>query len=103
MKQAILNYILRSPAERKRLHIELLPRSLLNSGQRIGREGGFSIDLFPKWHNNCIQARNFLNKNLVIPHITISALLDWFQDFKHFSLIELDMLKNISLLGFAYR
>ena len=47
MKRSMLDYILRSPEERKRLHITLLPREWLCSAQRIAREGGFNTLLFP--------------------------------------------------------
>ena len=50
MKKSMLDYILLCPDERKRLHIELLPRNILCSAQRISREGGFSIILYPDWH-----------------------------------------------------
>ena len=50
MKKAIMNYILRSPDERKRLHIELIPRKFLTSNMRITRQGGYSIRLYPDWH-----------------------------------------------------
>ena len=42
-----MNYILRCPAERKRLHIEYLPRRILTSADRISREGGFCVTLYP--------------------------------------------------------
>lgn len=47
MKETMLNYILRCPAERKRLHIEYLPRKVLCSAERIAREGGYCITLYP--------------------------------------------------------
>lgn len=42
MKRAILEYILRSPDERKRLHILMLPRPIPSSSLRIDLNGGFS-------------------------------------------------------------
>ena len=50
MKKSMLDYILRSPEERRRLHIELLPRPWLCSAERIAREGGFNCLLYPDWH-----------------------------------------------------
>lgn len=47
MKESMMQYILRSPQERKRLYINLLPRDVLHSAQRIGREGGYNMTLFP--------------------------------------------------------
>lgn len=49
-KECMLDYILRCPEERKRLHIEILPRKFLNSAERICREGGYSVDLYTDWH-----------------------------------------------------
>lgn len=42
MKKAILEYILRSPDERKRLHILMLPRPIPTSSERIALNGGYS-------------------------------------------------------------
>lgn len=50
MKKSMLDYILLCPQERARLHIELIPRPVLCSGQRIAREGGFNMVLFRDWH-----------------------------------------------------
>lgn len=50
MKRAIMNYILRSPDERKRLHIDLIPRPFSTSNKRIITQGGYSTRLYPDWH-----------------------------------------------------
>jgi hypothetical protein len=71
MKKSMLDYILRAPMERARLHIELIPREVPTSAARIGksiisfffflfktifyffftaREGAFNILLFETWH-----------------------------------------------------
>ena len=47
MKQAVLEYILNSPDERKRLHILMLPKGRLTAAYRQVREGGYSIREFP--------------------------------------------------------
>lgn len=52
MKKTMLDYILRSPQERKRLHIEMLPRPFTVSADRIAREGGFNIKIFSDWHKS---------------------------------------------------
>lgn len=52
MKSTILNYILLSPIERKRLHIELLPRKVLCSADRISLEGGYNLMLYKSWRDN---------------------------------------------------
>jgi hypothetical protein len=36
MKKSMLDYILRAPMERARLHIELIPREVPTSSARIG-------------------------------------------------------------------
>ena len=43
MKKAVLEYILRSPDERKRLHILTLPRPIPTSSDKIALNGGYSI------------------------------------------------------------
>ena len=51
MKQSILNYILLSPIERKRLHIEVIPRKVLCSADRISLEGGYNLMLYKQWRD----------------------------------------------------
>ena len=51
MKKAILNYILRSPDERKRLHIDLIPRKFPTSNKRIVTQVGYSTRLYPDWND----------------------------------------------------
>lgn len=43
MKQSILEYILRSPEERKRLHIVMLPRPIPTATERQLLRGGYNI------------------------------------------------------------
>ena len=50
MKQAILEYILRSPEERKRLHIMMLPRPIPTASERQLMSGGYSITKFSGEH-----------------------------------------------------
>lgn len=50
MKNAILNYILRSPAERKRLHILMIPREVPPSSTKIVLRGGYSTRIYQEWH-----------------------------------------------------
>lgn len=99
MKKAILDYILRSPNERKRLHIELLLRNTLCSAERIGREGGFSMMLYPDWHNFVVRGKESLTKKIIILNIINSSLLHWFQDFSSFFLLETTIMKMIGVLG----
>lgn len=50
MKRAILDYILRAPAERKRLHILMIPREIPPSSNKIALQGGYSSKLYSDWH-----------------------------------------------------
>ena len=59
MKKAMLNYVLLSPEQRKRLHVTLLPRNILNSAERIAREGGFNLILFYNWHSYVLNGTEF--------------------------------------------
>lgn len=74
MKKAMLDYILRSPEERKRLHITLLPRPFMHSAQRIGREGGFNMRLFPDWHDFVENGKEYCRDNLILINPINSAL-----------------------------
>lgn len=99
MKKTIMDYILRSPEERKRLHIELLPRKTLCSAERVSREGGFSIMLYPDWHNYVVKGKNTLESKMVLMNIINSSLLNWFDEFKDFLLLETESLKDFGVLG----
>lgn len=61
----MLDYILLSPLERARLHIELIPRKFLCSSERIAREGGFNIKLFDDWHKYVERGKEKCKGNLV--------------------------------------
>ena len=99
MKQTIMDYILRSPEERKRLHIELLPRKTFCSAERIAREGGFSLMLYPDWHSYVVKGRASLENKMVLMNVINSSLLNWFDDFKEFLLMETETMKEFGVLG----
>lgn len=101
MKKAMLDYVLRSPMERARLHIELIPRPVLCSAERIAREGGFNIHLFNDWHKYVDNGREKSKQNLVLMNVINSALMNWFYDFEEFRLMEFEALKKISALGYT--
>ena len=88
MKKAMLDYILRSPLERARLNIDLIPRPVFCSAQRIAREGGFNIHLFNDLHKYVYTGREKSKQNLVLMNIINSALMNWFYDFQEFRLME---------------
>lgn len=50
MKTAIMEYILRSPDERKRLHILTLPHQTLTAAERQASHGGYSIKEYQGSH-----------------------------------------------------
>lgn len=102
MRQAMLNYILRCPQERARLQIELLPRQILSSAERIGREGGFSVRQYGAWHKYVCEGRQLCRVNLVGMSVIHSALLNWFEDFSHLLLCEHEAFKKTAILGFTF-
>ncbi|KAL4429302.1 hypothetical protein ABPG74_002288 [Tetrahymena malaccensis] len=102
MKTAMLDYILRSPQERARLHIQLVPRKVLCSGERIAREGGFNINLYQDWHNFVELGREYCRGNLVLMNIINSSLQSWSYEFSSLSLFEYEAFKRVSTLGYTY-
>jgi hypothetical protein len=101
IKNGILEYVLRSPEERKRLYIDLLVREVPTSAERIFREGGYSILLYPDWHSYVDNSRKFLQNNLYCMNIVNSSLLDWFQDFRKINLVEKDIIEFMGVLGYS--
>ena len=87
MKRAIVNYILRSPIERKRLRINILPRTILPSSELITYKGGYNISTQIEWHDNKSQALEKIKANLLTNNIIMSALQNWFQDFRAIHLL----------------
>ena len=96
MKQAILEYILNSPDERKRLHILMLPKGRLTAALRQVKEGGYSIREFGGQHKRMMEARGQLKLNLITYNVASVALQSWWQDFSHFRLLHL---KNLRLFA----
>lgn len=88
MKEAILLYILRSPEERKRLHILLLPQERQASSTRHARLGGYSIRKYPSHHQRRLEAETLIKEKLLTNSIVTSTLMGWWQEFCHFSLVE---------------
>ena len=89
MKQAILEYILRSPDERKRLHILMLPRDRMTAALKHAKEGGFSVTRFSGHHQRKLEAEGKVKLNLISCNIATASLQNWWQDFQHFNLVEL--------------
>jgi len=89
MRQSILEYILRSPEERKRLHIVMLPRSVPTACERQLVRGGFSTVFYAGSHQRKIEAENEVKLRLLTNNVVMSALQGWFSDFRAFNLVEL--------------
>lgn len=88
MRQIIMDYILRSPEERKRLHIVMLPRPIPSATDRQLLRGGFSISKFAGSHRRRVETENELKLRLLNNNIVISALSHWWRDFRSFNLVE---------------
>lgn len=88
MKQAIMDYILRSPDERKRLHILMLPQHVVSAAERQVQSGGYSIGLYQGTHHRKIQAENEIKFRLITNNIVVSSLQHWWQEFRNFRLID---------------
>ena len=93
LKRIIMNYILRSPFERKRLNITLYPRKILPSSFTIAQFGSFNRNQYNKWVSNYNNSFNYLQNNLFLCNIALSGLINWTRAFNHVDLI---YLKNIS-------
>lgn len=89
MKQAILEYILRSPDERKRLHILMLPQPRMAASQRHAKTGGYSVVTYPGVHQRKLEADGKIKMGLITYNIASSSLENWWQDFSHFDLLQL--------------
>lgn len=87
LKTIIMNYILRSPHERKRLNIVYYPRKTLPSSFTIAQHGSFNKTRYADWVNNYTNAFNTLESNLSLCNIAISGLIDWTRCFNHIDLV----------------
>jgi len=74
MKHAMLEYILRSPDERKRLHILMLPRSRVTAAERHVKEGGYSVTRFSGHHQRRLEAEGKIKMNLISYNIALISL-----------------------------
>lgn len=94
MKRAIVNYILRSPVERKRLRISTMPRTVVASSEMIAYAGGYNIAAQSEWHSDKCCAVENVRANLLVNNVVMSALQNWFQDFRAIQLLHF---KSLSL------
>ena len=88
MRQNIMDYILRSPEERKRLHIVMLPRSIPTATDRQLLRGGYSTIKFEGTHKRKIETQNEIKLRLLNNNIVTSALNHWWRDFRSFNLVD---------------
>ena len=95
MKQAIMEYILRSPDERKRLHILTLPHAVLTAAQRQARYGGYSVVEYAGTHLRKTQAETEVKFRLITYNIVVSQLTNWWQEFRKFKLVDLHNLRQV--------
>ena len=93
MKRAILDYILRSPAERKRLHILMIPREIPTSSYKIAIRGGYSTKLFQDWHKAKKDVENEVKLKMICNNIVMGSLVSWWHDFRDIKLIRFDGIK----------
>lgn len=87
MKRAIMNYMLRSPLERKRLQIALVPRTVLPSNELAVYKGGYNVEHHADWHNHKEEALEDIKVKLLVNNIVMSGLQNWFQEFRGFHLL----------------
>ena len=96
IKTAIMNYILRSPFERKRLNILFYPNKILPASYTIAQYGSFNRTKYASWVNNFNNSCNFLENNLSLCNIAVSGLVNWTNSFNHINLIYLDSINKLT-------
>ena len=96
IKKSIMNYILRSPYERKRLNIQYYPNKVLPSSYTIAQYGSFNRTKYSSWVNNFNSSANFLENNLSLCNIAVSGLVNWTNSFNHINLIYLEQIHKLT-------
>ena len=100
IKRGIMNYILRSPYERKRLNIVYYPNKVLPASFTIAQYGSFNRSKYSSWVNNFNNSSNFLENNLSLCNIAVSGLIDWTNSFNHINLVYLDSINKLTEANF---
>ena len=95
MKTAIMDYILRSPDERKRLRILELPHKVMTAAERQAHHGGYSIVSYHGTHTRKTQAETEIKFRLITYNIVVSQLVNWWQEFRKFKLCDLSNLRQV--------
>lgn len=99
LKSIVLNYILRSPFERQRLNIMYRPNTVLPASYTIAQHGSFNNKTYKDWIANYNSAFLFLNSNLQVANIAISALNSWTYSFRHVNLLYLTQIDSMKEPG----
>ena len=99
MRKAIMDYILISPDERKRLHILVLPRPILSSSHKMVIGGGYSKIKFNQWHLHKMAAQEEIKLRLLSNNIVISSLHSWIYDFRWINLMYLENFSQYAYIG----
>ncbi len=94
LKFVIMQYILRSPYERKRLNIQYYQKQTPPSSIIIANNGSFNRTLYKEWVKNYGNATEFSEKNLFCYDIISTSILDWTETFRHVNLIYLKNIRN---------
>ena len=96
IKRGIMDYILRSPFERKRLNILYYPNKILPASYTIAQYGSFNRNKYSSWVNNFNNSCSFLENNLSLCNIAVSGLINWTNSFSHINLIYLDSINKLT-------
>ncbi len=96
IKRGIMNYILRSPFERKRLNILYYPNKILPASYTIAQYGSFNRTKYSSWVNNFANSCNFLENNLSLCNIAVSGLINWTNSFNHINLVYLESINKLT-------
>lgn len=94
-KNIIMEYILRSPDERKRLNILFYSKKYLPSSYVIAMFGSFNRSMYTSWIQNYSKAHLFLQANLKLCNIILSSVCDWTYSFSHVNLYYISQIENL--------
>ena len=93
----MMEYICRSPEERKRLHILLLPRETPPSSELIYLKGGYSSEVFPEWHEQRKDATREMKLKCLVNNVVMSSLQNWWFDFRDIQLVRLKGMREFAI------
>ena len=67
----------------------MLPRPRQTAAERHAKEGGYSVVRYAGHHQRRREAEGKVKLSLIAYNIATTSLLGWWEDFRHFSLVEL--------------